>query len=129
LRPFIEKWIDSEERAEPWQRVLLDGVIRYDDYRLRFSNNEELSDEPGISVEKNQVAFMNNVEIAELFETLQANRQLTPDLLKECAVVLMRSDANTYRAYTTIDSIDLQTVFASGAIRQTTVLSASTTSA
>ena len=128
LRPFIEKWIDSEERPEPWQRALLDGVIKYDDYRLRFSNNEELSDEPGISVEKNQVAFMNNVEIAELFETLQANRQLTPDLLKECAVVLMRSDANTYRAYTTIDSIDLQTVFASGAIKQTTVLSASTTS-
>jgi radical SAM superfamily enzyme YgiQ (UPF0313 family) len=128
LRPFIEKWIDSYECAEPWQRALLDGVIKYDDYRLRFSNNEELANEPGISVEKNHVGFMNNVEIAELFETLQANRQLTPALLKECAVVLMRSDANTYRAYTTIDTVDLPTVFASGAIKQT-VLSASTTSA
>jgi hypothetical protein len=123
LRPFIEKWIDSYECAEPWQRALLDGVIKYDDYRLRFSNNEELSDEPGISVEKNHVAFMNNVEIAELFETLQANQELTPALLKECAVLLMRSDANTYRAYTTIDTFDLSTLFASGAIRQTLVSS------
>jgi hypothetical protein len=130
LRPFIEKWIESYAWSAPWQKSLLHGVIKYEDYRLRFSNSEGLSDELGIYVEKNHVAFMNKVEIAELFETLQTNRQLTPDLLKECAVVLMRSDANTYQAYTTIDPVDLQTVFTSGAIKQTVLsASASTTSA
>jgi len=39
--------------------------------------------------------------------------------------VLMRSDANTYRAYTTIDTLDLQTLFASGAIKQTLVSASS----
>ena len=125
LRPFIEKWIDGYQGAEPWQKALLDGVIKYEDYRLKFSNNEELSDDPAITAEKNHAAFHDNVDIAELFETLQANQQLTPTLLKECAVVLMRSNANTYRAYTTIDTLDLPTLFASGAIKQTLV-SAST---
>jgi len=125
LRPFIEKWIDSYECAEPWQKALLGGVIKYEDYRLKFSNSEELSDDPAITAEKNHAAFHDNVDIAELFETLQANQELTPALLKECAVVLIRSDANTYRAYTTIDTLDLPTLFASGAIKQTHI-SAST---
>jgi radical SAM superfamily enzyme YgiQ (UPF0313 family) len=117
LRPFIEEWIANYSWGEPWHKNLLRGVIEYEDYRLKFVNNQSLSDKDAKVVEDNCAAFVSNVDIAALFDAMQAGTTLTGTLVTESAIVLFRSEVNTYQAYMT-DTLHLTELVQSGALRQ-----------
>ena len=68
-------------------------------------------------VEDDCAAFVSNVDIAALFDAMQASTPLTRTMLTESAIVLFRSSVNTYRAYMT-DTLHLPELVQSGALKQ-----------
>jgi hypothetical protein len=46
-------------------------------------------------------AYVSNVDIAAVFDAMQTNQPLGPELVKQWAVVLVRHETNSYQAYTT----------------------------
>jgi radical SAM superfamily enzyme YgiQ (UPF0313 family) len=102
LRPFIEEWVDQHPGLQDWQRELLRGVMTYEDHRLRFVNEADTPDGESMAAGgDNWGAFVSNVDIAAVFEAMQADQPLTPAMVDELAVVMVRHDANSYRSYTT----------------------------
>ena len=89
LRSFLEEWVAGYPGLEEWQRNLVRGVMAYEEQRLLFVNGAAGAN-----------AFLSNVNIAAAFEAMQTDRPLTPELVEDSAVVLVRHAANSYRAYT-----------------------------
>jgi hypothetical protein len=101
LRPFLEQWAETHPTLEDWHRQLLRGVIAYENLRLKFVNND-----PSVKAEmaasgSNWGAFVSNVDIGAVFEAMQADDDLEPELVRQLAIVLVRQNGNAYRAYTT----------------------------
>lgn len=101
LRPFIEEWIAKHPALEEWERELVRGVMVYEDHRLNFLNSNGTAFVDAVSGGDNWQAFISKVDIAAVFEAVQRNEPLTSELVKQSAVVLVRQDLNSYRAYTT----------------------------
>lgn len=102
LRPYLEEWVAGHPALESWQRELARAVITYEERRLRFVNSSDGQAQDGMAASgDNWSAFVLNVDIAALFETMHAGHPLTPELMQECAVVLARQGTHTYHAYTT----------------------------
>jgi radical SAM superfamily enzyme YgiQ (UPF0313 family) len=102
LRPFLEVWVNEHPSLEVWQRELARGVMAYEDHRLRFVNGADAKRDVGIAaLGDNWSAFVSNVDIAAVFDALQTDQPLTPSLVEESAVVLVRHESDAYRAYTT----------------------------
>lgn len=100
LRPFIEEWITEHPTLEEWERELVRGVMVYEDHRLNFLNSDGTAFVDAVSGGDNWQAFISKVDIAAVFEAVQRNEPLTSELVKQSAVVLVRQDLNSYRAYT-----------------------------
>ena len=101
LRPFLEEWIASQPALEPWQRALLRGVIVYEERRLMFVNGAAEAKDGMAAAGENWGAFLSNVDVAAVFAAMQSDRPLTAALVvEESAVVLVRHETNSYRAYT-----------------------------
>jgi len=102
LRPFLEDWVTEHPALEIWQRELVRGVMAYEEHRLRFVNGADVStDEDIAAVGNNWSAFSSNVNIAAVFEAMQTDQPITPALVEESAVVLVRHELDSFRAYTT----------------------------
>lgn len=101
LRPYLEEWVAGHPTLQGWQRELVHAVIAYEEQRLRFVNEEGPAGAGMAACGDNWGAFVSNVDIAEVFEALHAGQPLTPELVRECAVVLARQGTHTYRAYST----------------------------
>lgn len=101
LRPFIEEWITAHPTLAEWERELVRGVMVYEDHRLNYLNSNGAAFVDAVSGDDNWQAFISKVDIAAVFEAVQRNDLLTSELVKESAVVLVRQDLNSYRAYTT----------------------------
>lgn len=102
LRPFFEEWVADHPALEGWQRELVLAVMAYEDCRLKFLNSESSPGSDGmITGGDNWRAFVSKVDIAAVFEAMQSNQPLTAELVKEWAIVLVRHELNSYRAYTT----------------------------
>lgn len=104
LRPYLEEWAASHPELHGWRRELVDAVMAYEEQRLRFVNSDGpvREDREGMAAcGDNWGAFVTKVDIAAVFEAMHAGEPLTPDLVRECAVVLTRQGGQTYRAYTT----------------------------
>jgi radical SAM superfamily enzyme YgiQ (UPF0313 family) len=101
LRPFLEEWVQTHPTLEDWQRQLVRSVMFYEDQRLRFINNDRSARADMVASGHNWGAFVSNVDIAAVFEAMQIDEPLKPELVQESAVVLVRQEANSYRAYTT----------------------------
>jgi len=100
LRPFLEEWITEHPALEEWERELVRGVMVYEDHRLNFLNSNGTAFVDAVSGGDNWQAFISKVDIAAVFEAVQRNEPLTSELVKQSAVVLVRQDLNSYRAYT-----------------------------
>jgi radical SAM superfamily enzyme YgiQ (UPF0313 family) len=102
LRPFMEAWVAEHQALEDWERELVRSVMAYEDHRLSFLNGGGyvVADDV-VTGGENWQAFISKVDIAAVFEAMQKNEPLTATLLQEWAVVLVRNDLNSYRAYTT----------------------------
>lgn len=101
LRPFIEEWIAAHPTLAAWERELVRGVMVYEDHRLNYLNSSGAAFVDAVSGGDNWQAFISKVDIAAVFEAVQRNEPLTSELVKQSAVVLVRQDLNSYRAYTT----------------------------
>lgn len=101
LRPFIEEWVVDHPTLEAWERELVRGVMVYEDHRLNFLNSNGTAFVDAVSGGDNWQAYISKVDIAAVFEAVQRNEPLTSELVKQSAVVLVRQDLNSYRAYTT----------------------------
>jgi len=100
LRPFLEEWITEHPALEEWERELVRGVMVYEDHRLNFLNSNGTAFVDAVSGGDNWQAFISKVDIAAVFEAVHRNEPLTSELVKQSAVVLVRQDLNSYRAYT-----------------------------
>jgi len=76
--------------------------MAYEEHRLRFINGADVTADKGIAaLGDHWNAFFSNVDIAAVFEAMLTDQELTPALVKDSAVVLVRYEPNSYRAYTT----------------------------
>jgi hypothetical protein len=101
LRPFLEDWLAAHPDLEDWQRQLVRSVMAYEDHRLRFINGDGRDQNDFSPSGPNWGAFVSEVDIAAVFEAVHSDEPLTPELLNESAVVLVRAERNSYRAFTT----------------------------
>jgi hypothetical protein len=101
LRPFIEEWITAHPTLAEWERELVRSVMVYEDHRLNFLNSDGTAFVDAVSGGDNWQVFISKADIAAVFEAVQRNEPLTSELVKQSAVVLVRQDLNSYRAYTT----------------------------
>jgi hypothetical protein len=102
LRPFLEEWVTEHPALEIWQRELVRGVMAYEEHRLRFVNGADVTTDEGIAaLGDNWSAFLSNVDIAAVFDAMQTDQPVTPTLVEESAVVLVRHELDSFRAYTT----------------------------
>jgi hypothetical protein len=101
LRPYLEEWIAGHPNLQDWQRELAHAAMAYEEQRLRFVDSDGPTQDGMAARGDNWGAFVSNVDIASIFEAMHAGQPLTSELLLECAVVLTRQGANSYRAYTT----------------------------
>src|SRR5215216_4217645 len=101
LRPFVEEWVTEHPTLEERERELVRGVIVYEDHRLNFLNGNASVVAEAVTGGDNWQVFISPVDIAAVFEAVQRNEPLTEELVKQSAVVLVRHDLNSYRAYTT----------------------------
>ncbi len=101
LRPFLEEWVSEHPSLEDWERELARGVMAYEEHRLRFVNGADPQQDALAAIGDNWGAFVSNVDIAAVFEALQTDQPLSPALVEESAVVLVRLEMNSYRAYST----------------------------
>lgn len=101
LRPFLEDWVAEHTALQDWQRELVHAVMNYEEQRLRFVSSDEPALDGMTACGDNWGAFVSNVDIAAVFEAMHTGQPLTSELVQECAVVLARQGANSYRAYTT----------------------------
>jgi Radical SAM superfamily len=98
LRPFLEQWVAEYPTLEDWQRELVRGAMLYEEQRLRFvvGDGSALED-----MAENWGAFVSKVDIAALFDAMQAEQPLKPELVQKSGVVFVCYGANYYRAYST----------------------------
>jgi radical SAM superfamily enzyme YgiQ (UPF0313 family) len=102
LRPFLEQWVSEHPALAAWQRRLVQGVMAYEEHRLRFVNGFDITNDDGVAaLGDNWAAFISNVNIAAVFDAMQNNQPLCPTLIEESAVVLIRQNLDSYQAYTT----------------------------
>jgi hypothetical protein len=102
LRPFLEEWVTEHPALETWERELVRGVMAYEEHRLRFVNGADVTRDEGIAaLGDHWSAFFSNVDIAAVFDAMQTDQPLTPALVQDSAVVLVRHEMNSYRAYAT----------------------------
>ena len=102
LRPYLEEWISAYPGLDHWQRELFEGVMTYESRRLKFMNREvDREDTDTLGQGENWIAYVSKVDIGAVFEAMQSDRVLEPELINELAVVLVRHDTNSYQAYTT----------------------------
>ena len=102
LRPFLEEWITVHPTLEIWQRELVRGVMAYEEHRLRFVNGADVTIDDGLAgLGDNWSAFFSNVDIAAVFDAMQTDQPISPALVAESAVVLVRHGLDSFRAYTT----------------------------
>jgi radical SAM superfamily enzyme YgiQ (UPF0313 family) len=101
LRPYLDDWIAGHADLESWQRELMKGVMIYEEQRLKFLNDDLAIEQDMAAYGDNWKAFVSKVDIAAVFETMQADQSLKPELVNEWAVVLVRHEANSYQAFTT----------------------------
>jgi hypothetical protein len=101
LRPYLEEWVAGYPTLEDWQRELVYAAMAYEELRLRFVNSDGPAHDSMAVCGDNWGAFVSNVDIASIFEAMHTGQPLTSELVRECAVVLTRQGANSYRAYTT----------------------------
>jgi len=101
LRPYLEDWMAAQSDLPGWQRELMYAAMSYEERRLTFVNSEESFNDGMPFRGDNWRAFVSNVDIFAVFETMYAGQPLTADLVGECAVVFTREGVHSYRAYTT----------------------------
>jgi len=101
LRPFLEDWLATHPDLDDWQRRLVRGVMSYEDHRLKFINSDGRDQNEMSPSGPNWGAFVSEVDIAAVFEAMHDDQPLTGDLLQESAVVLVRDEVNSYRAFST----------------------------
>jgi hypothetical protein len=101
LKPFLEEWVNGDFTLEEWQLELLRSVMLYEDRRLRFLNEHPTSTEGMAASGENWICFVSQAEIGGVFDAMQAGLPLTPELVRESAVVLVCQEPNSYRAYST----------------------------
>lgn len=101
LRPFLEECVARHPALLDWQRNLVRGVMAYEEQRLRFANADGATQYDMAARGSNWCAFVSGVDIAAIFEAMQAEQPLRSELVKECAIVFVRLGTNSYRAYAT----------------------------
>jgi len=101
LRPFIAEWVAEHPGLLVWEKELVRGVIAYEEHRLNFLNGAEVPSEGMAALGENWNAFVSNVNIAAVFDAMLSDQPLTASLVEESAVVLVKHEFNSYRAYTT----------------------------
>ena len=75
--------------------------MSYEGRRLAFVNSDESLDD-GLSFSgDNWRGFVSAVDIFAVFEAMYAEQPLTPELVRDCAVVFTCEGMNVYRAYAT----------------------------
>ena len=101
LRSFLEEWIAGHPDVEPWQRELVRGIMAYEEHRLMFVNGAVEARDGMAASGDHWGAFISSVDIAAVFDAVQDEQPFTPALVEESAVVLVRGEMNSYRAYAT----------------------------
>ena len=99
LKPFLEEWVNADSSLENWQLELLRSVILYEHRRLRFLNDDSTSTQGMAASGENWICFVSQADIGAVFEAMHAGQPLTPELVRESAVVLLCQQPNSYRAY------------------------------
>ena len=100
LRPYFEDWFAVHPDLQPWERELARSVLLYEEQRLKFVNNDGTSLDGMQAKGDNWAAFICGADITAIFEAIHSGEALTPDLVKESAVVLVSHGPNSYRGYT-----------------------------
>lgn len=101
LRPRLEEWVAIHPALEDWQRQLILGAMDYEESRLRFVNSHGVERDGMVAGGEDWAAFVSPVDIAALFDRLRSGDPLTPDLVRDWAVVFVQEGASTFGAYET----------------------------
>jgi radical SAM superfamily enzyme YgiQ (UPF0313 family) len=101
LRELLQEWVKSHPSLEDWQRQLVLGVMAYEEQRLLFVNSDTMTEEGLAAFGPNWRAFYSDVQIDAVFEALYRDQPLGPELMNKGAVVMVRHEPNSYRAYST----------------------------
>jgi radical SAM superfamily enzyme YgiQ (UPF0313 family) len=101
LRPRLESWVSLHPTLEDWQRRLVLGAMAYEERRLRFVNSDGVERDDMDAGGDDWAAFISTVDIATAFDRLRGGEALTPDLVRDWAVVFTREGHGAFGVYTT----------------------------
>jgi hypothetical protein len=101
LRPRLESWVSLHPTLEDWQRRLVLGAMAYEERRLRFVNSDGVERDDMDAGGDDWAAFISTVDIATAFDRLRSGEALTPDLVRDWAVVFTRQGPGAFGVYTT----------------------------
>jgi len=101
LRPRLESWVSIHSALEDWQRKLILGAMAYEEHRLRFVNSDGMERDDMEAGGEDWAAFVSPVDIGMAFDRLRTGEALTPDLVRDWAVVFTREGRGVFGVYTT----------------------------
>jgi hypothetical protein len=101
VSPRLEDWISIHPALEEWQRKLIRGALAYEERRLRFVNSNGVERDGMATGGEDWAAFVSTVDIGTAFDRLRTGEALTPELVRDWAVVFAREGGGAFGAYTT----------------------------
>jgi radical SAM superfamily enzyme YgiQ (UPF0313 family) len=101
LRPRLESWAAVHPGLGEWQRELVRGAMAYEERRLRFLGSGGAAREGMVAGGEDWAAFVSAVDVAALFDRLRAGGALTPELVRDWAVVFVQQGGGSFGSYTT----------------------------
>jgi len=100
LRPYMRDWLAADSELEAWHNELIRSVMDYEEQRLKFVDDETAPLDEEAARGENWVAFLSDADVTAVFEAIQTEAELTEDLVRPTAVVLVSHGNGSYRGYT-----------------------------
>jgi radical SAM superfamily enzyme YgiQ (UPF0313 family) len=100
LRPYMRDWLAADSELEAWHNELIRSVMDYEEQRLKFVDDETAPLDEEAARGENWVAFLSDADVTAVFEAIQTEAELTEDLERPTAVVLVSHGNGSYRGYT-----------------------------
>ena len=99
IRPLLDAWVEHHVGLEDWQFRLVRGLVEYETRRIQFVGGDASAADYALTAGENWMAFALTVDLAAALERMRDDRPLTPDLLREGAIVLVRHPPASFTAY------------------------------
>jgi|GEM_PF-1238027 len=99
LRPLLQALVDIHLPECDWQSQLVHELIVYEERRLRFVTNREVLPVDSLAAGENWVAYPCVLDLVAVLERLRIGSELSPELLRQGAIVFCREGKASFSAY------------------------------